>query len=94
MQDKITEEQIFEDYQDGLPEDFSLEGAKIRRKPVNLEGATVQISLPIDYALLKDIKQAADQQGLPYKAFIMQILRDYCKRTDVSASAPSHEISH
>ena len=29
MKDNITEDQVFEDYEGGLPEDFSLAGARI-----------------------------------------------------------------
>jgi predicted DNA binding CopG/RHH family protein len=94
MKDNITEDQVFEDYEDGLPEDFSLAGATIRRKHVDLKEATVQIALHIDYALFKDIQHAAAQQGLPYEAFILQLLRDHCKGTPLSPSASAPEASH
>ena len=80
MKDNISEDEVFEDYQDGLPEDFQLEGALIRRKEIDRSKTTVQIALNIDYGLLKEIKQAADQKRLPYQALIAQILRDHLTR--------------
>lgn len=83
MKDSVSEDRVFEDYQDGLPEDFTLAGAKIRRKPVALEAATVQIALNIDYDLLKGISQAAEQEGLPYQTLIQRIIRDYVQRSSL-----------
>lgn len=80
MKDNISEDEVFEDYQDGLPEDFQLAGALIRRKEIDLSTTTVQIALNIDYDLLKEIKQAADQKRLPYQVLITQILRDHITR--------------
>lgn len=80
MKGNISEDKVFEDYQGGLPEDFTLEGANIRRKSVDLQTATVQISLRMDYALLKEIQQAAEQEGLPYQTLMQRILRDYVSR--------------
>ena len=80
MKDNISEDDVFENYQDGLPEDFQLEGALIRRKEIDLSKTTVQIALNIDYDLLKEIKQAADQKRLPYQVLITQILQDHITR--------------
>ena len=83
MKDKISEDKVFEDYQDGLPEDFRLEGAKIRRQHVDLKGAMVQISLQIEYDLLQEIKQEADKKAMPYQMLIKQILRDHFKHSSL-----------
>ena len=80
MKDNISEDEVFENYQDGLPEDFQLTGALIRRKEIDLSKTTVQIALNIGYDLLKEIKQAADQKRLPYQVLITQILQDHITR--------------
>jgi predicted DNA binding CopG/RHH family protein len=87
MKDKISEDKIFEDYQDGLPEDFRLAEAKIRRKHVDLTGSMVQISMHIEYDLLKEIKQDADKKGIAYQALIKQILREHLKRSSLEQEA-------
>ncbi|PON12354.1 hypothetical protein C2W62_40035 [Candidatus Entotheonella serta] len=81
MKDNISEDKVFEDYQDGLPEDFELEGAKIRMKSVALHTATVYVSLNLAYNLLKELQQVAAQEGIPYQALITQILQDYVHRS-------------
>ena len=80
MKDKISENEVFEAYKDGLPEDFNLESSKVRRKPVKMQGATVQISIKMEYDLLQNIKKVSKKEGLPYQTFIKQILRNYLKK--------------
>lgn len=88
MKDNVSEDKVFEDYQEGLPEDFKLEGANIRRKDADLQAATVEISLKMEYGLLKKIRQAAEQEGLSYQTLITRILQDYMKRSSLEQSAP------
>ena len=76
---KITEDQVAQDYENGLPEGFRLDKSKIQRKPVMTEEpkVTIQISLKLDADLLDAIKQAATDKGLPYQTFIKQVLKEY-----------------
>lgn len=83
MKDKISEDKVYEDYKNGLPEDFKLEGAQIRRKAVDLKKATVQISMKIEYELLQEIKQTAENEGIPYQTLMKRILRDQLKQTSL-----------
>jgi predicted DNA binding CopG/RHH family protein len=83
MKDNISEDEVFQDYQNGLPEDFKLEEAKIRRKPVDLKKATVQISMKIEYGLLQEIKQTAEKEGIPYQTLMKRILRDHLKHSSL-----------
>jgi predicted DNA binding CopG/RHH family protein len=83
MKDKISEDEVFKDYEGGLPEDFTLEENHIRRKHIDLKNSTVQLSLKIEYELFKAIRQAAEQKAIPYQALIKQILRDYCKHASL-----------
>jgi predicted DNA binding CopG/RHH family protein len=83
MKDKISEDEVFEDYQDGLPEDFTFEESHIRRKHVDLKNSTVQISLKIEYELFKDIRRVAEQKAISYQALIKQILQDYCQHASL-----------
>jgi hypothetical protein len=41
MKDNISEDQVFDDYQGGLPKEFKLKGTNIRRKDVDLQAAPV-----------------------------------------------------
>lgn len=83
MKDNISEDQVFEDYQNGLAEDFELQGATIRRKPVELHTATVEVSLKLTYDFLKELRQAADQEGIPYQTLIVWVLQDYVHRSSL-----------
>ena len=83
MKDKISKNEVFEAYKDGLPEDFNLESSKVRRKPVKMQGVTVQISMKIEYELLQNIKNASEKKGLPYQTFIKQILRNHLKKPSI-----------
>lgn len=76
---KISEDQVAQDYDKGLPEGFRLDKSKIRRKPVMTDEpkVTVQISLKLDADLLEGIKQAATDKGLPYQTFIKQVLKEH-----------------
>lgn len=83
MKDKISEDKVFQDYHDGLPEDFNLKEAKIRRKPVDLRKSTVQISMKIEYELLQEIKELAENEGVPYQTLMKRILRDHLQHSSL-----------
>lgn len=77
MKDSISEDRVDQDYKKGLPEDFNLKGAKIRRKKVDLRKSTVQISMKIEYDLLQEIKEIAEKEGVPYQTLMKRILREH-----------------
>ena len=76
---KISEDQVFEAYQEGLPNDFSLKGAKIKKKTFDPNKSTVQISIKVEYDLLMEIKKSAEEKGMPYQTFIKQAVREYMR---------------
>ncbi len=77
MKDSISEDRVAQDYKQGLPEDFNLKGAKIRRKKVDVRKSTVQISMKIEYELLQEIRETAEKEGVPYQTLMKRILRDH-----------------
>jgi predicted DNA binding CopG/RHH family protein len=78
---KISEDQVFDYYQDGLPDDFKLDKSKVvRRKQVDTTSSTVQISVKFEYDLLKQLKAEAEKKGLPYQTFMKQIIKDYLQQ--------------
>ena len=75
---KISEDEVFEYYQNGLPDGFDLNSSKVvRDQKVDLSKSTVQISVKFEYDLLKKLREEADKQGLPYQTFMKQIIKDY-----------------
>ncbi len=83
MKDNFSEDKVFNDYQNGLPEDFNPKEAKIRRKPVDLRKSTVQISMKIEYELLQEIKEMAENEGIPYQTLMKRILRDHLRHSSL-----------
>jgi len=74
----MSEGEAFEYYQNDLTEDFKLDKSKIvRRKKVDLSKATVQISLKLEYELLSDLKQEAENEGIGYQTLMKQIIKNY-----------------
>jgi predicted DNA binding CopG/RHH family protein len=74
---KTSEDEVFEYYQNDLPDDFKLDSSKIVRKKVDLSDSTVQISVKFEYDLLKKLREEAEKKGLPYQTFMKQIIKDY-----------------
>jgi predicted DNA binding CopG/RHH family protein len=75
---KISEDDVFEYYQNGLPDDFDLNNSKVvRHNKDDLSKSTVQISVKFEYDLLKKLREEADKQGLPYQTFMKQIIKNY-----------------
>ncbi len=74
---KIHEDQVFEYYQDGLPDDFKIDKSKIVRKKVDMDNSTVQISIKFDFKLLEKVRNEAEKKSIPYQTFIKDIIRDY-----------------
>lgn len=70
---KISEDQVFKDYEKGLTEDIDLSKAVERHH--DLSKASVKISLRLDYYLLQKIKELAEADGLPYQTLIKILLR-------------------
>jgi predicted DNA binding CopG/RHH family protein len=82
---RIPEDDVFNYYQDGLPDDFKLDKTKIvRRKKVDLAASTVQISVKFEYDLLQQLKSEAENKGLPYQTFMKQIIKNYFDDKPVS----------
>lgn len=74
---KKTEDEVFEYYQNDLPEDFKVDRSKIRRKKVDMSKATVQISLKLENDLLVKLRDEGDKQDIGYQTLMKQIIRDY-----------------
>lgn len=74
---KISDDEVFEYYQNGLPEDFKLDKTKIRRKKVDMSKATVQISIKFDVNLLQRVRDKAEEKDMPYQTFIKEIIKGY-----------------
>jgi predicted DNA binding CopG/RHH family protein len=74
---KTTEDEVFEYYQNGLPEDFKIDKSKVVRKPIDTSNTTVQISIKFEQSLLKRIRKEAENKSIPYQTFIKEILKEY-----------------
>lgn len=84
---KISEDEVFEYYQNGLPDDFNLDKTKVVRRGRgnnNESPLTIQISIKFEFDLINQIKEMAEKNGLPYQTFMKQILKDYLKRPSIS----------
>lgn len=71
---KKSEDEVFEDYKDGLKGEIDLSKAVQRQH--DMTKAMVKISLRLDYLLLQKIKELADTDGLPYQTLIKILLRE------------------
>jgi len=73
---KMTEDEVFEQNLNGLPENYKLDPTKRRKHQViKPEDATVQISLKIEGELLDRLKTAAKAKGLGYQTLLKQLVR-------------------
>ncbi len=78
---KISEDEVFDYYKDGLPDDFKLDKSKVvRRTKVDMTKATVQISVKFEYELLKKLRSEAEKKGLPYQTFMKQIIKAHLEQ--------------
>lgn len=82
---RMTEDEVFEYYQNGLPDDFKLDKSKIIRKKYDLSKATVQISVELEYDLLSELKEEADKKQLPYQTLMKQIIKDHLSKVKKGA---------
>lgn len=74
---KTTEDEVFEYYQNDLPEDFKLDKSNVVRRNINTSDVTVQISMKFDINLLKRIRDKAEEKSMPYQTFIKEVLKEY-----------------
>lgn len=74
---KTTEDEVFEYYQNDLPEDFKLDKSKVVRRDIDTSDVTVQISMKFDINLLKRIRDKAEEKSMPYQTFIKEVLKEY-----------------
>ncbi|MEK7432329.1 MAG: CopG family antitoxin [Cyanobacteriota bacterium] len=81
---KISENDVFEYYKNGLPNDFILDSSKVVRREKAEIPTTIQISIKFEFDLLKEIKEKAEKKGLPYQTFMKQILKNYLKNESIS----------
>lgn len=74
---KTTEDEVFEYYQNDLPEDFKLDKSKVVRRDIDTSDVTFQISMKFDIDLLKKIRDKAEEKSMPYQTFIKEVLKEY-----------------
>jgi predicted DNA binding CopG/RHH family protein len=73
-----NEDEVFDYYQNGIPDDFKLDKSKIVRKgKIDTSKSTVQISVKFEYELLKHLRDKAEEKGLPYQTLMKQIIKNY-----------------
>jgi predicted DNA binding CopG/RHH family protein len=81
---KTSEDEVFEYYQNGLPEDFKIDKSKIvRRKAVDMSKATVQISIKFEHSLLEKVREEAQKKNMPYQTFIKEILKSHLEKESI-----------
>lgn len=81
----MTEDEVFDYYQNDLPEDFKLDKSKVVRKgKIDTSKSTVQISLKIEYELLMTLKDEAENEGIGYQTLMKQIIKNYLHDKKVS----------
>lgn len=72
----MTEDEVFEAYANGLPENFQPDFSKARKNRfLKSDSDTVQISLKIEGDLLERLKRVAEEKGLGYQTLLKQLVR-------------------
>ncbi len=73
-----SEDEVFDYYKNGLPDDFKFDKSKIVRKgKIDTSKSTVQISVKFEYEMLKQLRDKAEKKGLPYQTLMKQIIKNY-----------------